>query len=179
MQLVSKRVCQLSVVLGGVLLMGALTPRALHAVAATMVLVTNTMGNPVITVPVNAAASQQILLEMPLGGDVPPGFSEILVQFSYTLGLQSNAYVVPAGQNLVVTGVDLTVDSPNTGLAALRLPIQGNGAFALEYYGNSTGMYQFNYPQGLVYAAGSSVVFDNSTGTGSMNVKVRGYLTPQ
>ena len=127
MKLVSKRVWQLSAVLGGVLLVGAVTPRALHAVAATMVLVTNTMGNPVITVPVNAAASQQIMLRTPFGAEVSPGDSVNLVQLNYSTGLQAHStFVVPAGQSLVVTAVDLQVSGSNTESLGLDPTLPGD-----------------------------------------------------
>ncbi len=179
--LVRKHLLSISAVCGGVLLLGVLTPKAVHAVAAALVQVTNTTASPVPVWQAKTAASQQILLQTPFGGTVVTGSQVTMVQLSPTQGITNqNGYTVPAGQNLVVTGVDLILYAKQTSPAFLRINIPNQGVYASEYFNElAAGMQQFKFDNGLVYPAGTQVIFDNSGGTANMEVVVRGYLTAQ
>ena len=180
MQLSKKRLCQMSAVLCGVAIVGALTPRTLHAVAATLVEVTNTIGNPVIAVPVERAASQQIMLVPPFNGGVANGFEATLQQLTPG-GTSGSSYVVPAGMNLVVTGINMDNSSAQTGYAELRvLTTVGGAEEFVELNGTPAGFQQLHFSNGFVFPAGSQVIIDDTNGAASFsNVTVLGYLTPQ
>ena len=94
-----------------------LTPRAAHSLAAALVEVANTPANPVVTQGVPALASQIVTLTP--SGNGPAGFTSAgaftlssLQQWSAAVnsgGIPPGTppYVVPAGQSLVITSIDL------------------------------------------------------------------------
>jgi hypothetical protein len=93
---------------GGVVLaavvIGFTNPKAVHAVTAALVQVTNTASNPVVTQSVGPQAGNmvhlqcRVLLEKQV---ISPCFRVL------TDGSTPPAYVVPSGEFLVITGVDL------------------------------------------------------------------------
>ena len=157
-----------------------LTPGTLHAVAATLVEVTNTMGNPVLTLPLKDAASQQVLLTNQ-SGLITPGTTAPLSQVSPTQGPLDNLYAVPAGQNLVVTGVDVICPAAPMAPSSWNTGTTPPAPSPFEFYsGGVQGLQSYNYPNGLVVPAGMNLIIDNTDGTSDLFlVNVRGYLTPQ
>jgi len=157
-----------------------LTPRTMHALAAALVQVTNTLANPAITQDSSRAASQIVLLHTPFGSQVPGGQEVAMVQVIPTQGDAPTAYVVPSGQNLVLTGVDFDVNtaSPNT-FVDLRHSLSNNGLFADEIFSlPNAGHQEFRFPSGIVIPAGSSVHIDNgNAGASTLQAVVQGYLT--
>ena len=157
---------------------GLSVPKGAHALAAALVQVTNTWSNPAVTIDPSKAASQQILLQTSGGVTLDQGQQTTMALLSPTAGMPNpSGYVVPAGQRLVVTGVELVLYSNLTSPAFLRIN-ESSGSYAYEYFNQlNAGMHQFSFPQGIVYPPGSFVSFDNTDGNANMEVIVRGYLT--
>src|ERR1700733_13005274 len=91
-------------------------PKAVRAAVATLVEVANTTANPVPTADVSHSAATSVTLVCPPVGSglcysLPPA------------GGSGNAYTVPAGQNLMVTDVEIT--GPGGG-GVVGLAIQSN-----------------------------------------------------
>jgi hypothetical protein len=158
---------------------GLLTPRAAHALAATLVQVTNTIANPAITQGTNTAASQLVLLQTPFGGSLSPNSPlTALDQIIPTSGLSTSPYVVPAGQTLVVTGMDVTAYGPGGAFMVLVNPAAGGNTPVAWVSVPKSGTQQQTFATGIAFPAGAQVLVFNSVGaTGSADVFVRGYLT--
>jgi hypothetical protein len=168
---------QLATASAALVVLLVMTPRAAHAVAAALVQVTNTIQNPVVTTDASKAASQLILLQEPGGSPIPAGQIIGLNLFSPTQGQSTTPYVVPAGQNLVVTGIDFNTygASPNN-FIYLRIPI-GFGLNSPQTFTITTpGTHQFSFASGIVYPAGTSVSIHNVSGN-DLDATVHGYLT--
>jgi hypothetical protein len=87
----------------GILVLTA--PHAAHALAATLVQVTNTAASPAVTESTNRLASQQVLLSLPVNGYLDAAVGLVAMhQFTLPSGVAPEQYAVPAGQNLVITG---------------------------------------------------------------------------
>ncbi len=161
----------------GVLILAA--PRASHALAAAFVVVTNTAADPVITQSTNAQASQLVELQLPLGSPLPPNSGAIAMsQVSIPSGQSTTPYVVPAGQHLVITGMDINVYG-GASFVQLYLPSNlGNFAVSTAYLPN-VGLQQIRYPSGIVAPAGSNVFVQTGGGASgsSVDVTIYGYLT--
>src|ERR1700733_9240450 len=85
-------------------------PVAVHAIAATLVEVTNTPAYPVITQSTNMEAAQLVTLLLPVNTDLPPNSGLVaMCQFLLPAGESATPYAVPAGQHLVVTGMDINL----------------------------------------------------------------------
>src|SRR5580698_2265497 len=94
-------------VMAGVLTLAV--PRAAHAVTAALVQVTNTLANPAIVQTTDKAAAQLVQLTG-LNGEYAQadGPTLLLGQFNPSSDTTaSTPYIVPAGQNLVVTDIDM------------------------------------------------------------------------
>jgi hypothetical protein len=180
MKSITGRIFQFSMIAGAIALL-ALTPRAAHAVTAALVQVSNTLGAPANTLDSSKAAAQQVLLQTPFEATLAPGQQINMIQLSPTLGVPSETgYTVPSGYSLVVTGVDLVLYGHQTGPAFLRINVPGQGLFAYETFNQMpAGFYPIKFSSGVVYPAGSQVVFDNSQGTSAMEVVAHGYLTAE
>ncbi len=155
-----------------------ITPRAVHAVAAALVQVTNTIQNPVVAAESSKAASQLVSLQEPGGSPVSSGQTVTMHQFSPVTGLGFSPYVVPAGQNLVLTSIDFNTysSSPNS-FVILRIPTTVGSSSPETFTLVTAGSHQFNFASGIVYPAGTSVSIQNA-GTGSdFDVVMHGYLT--
>src|SRR6201997_5426256 len=87
-------------VLAAVLTLAA--PRAAHAVVAALVQVANTTANPAVTQDTSKAASQIVHLTT-LGQSAVSPLSLTALHQYIPGGTFGPAYVVPAGQNLVIT----------------------------------------------------------------------------
>jgi hypothetical protein len=177
-----------------------LTPRAAHSLAAALVEVANTPANPVVTQGVPALASQIVTL-VP-SGNGPAGLTSAgaftlssLQQWSAAVnsgGIPPGAppYVVPAGQSLVVTSVDLAeISKSGTDTVILANSAVPSGQFNVAPLGNwvatllvpcspSPTTTQFHYSPGLVFSAGQNVWMSYVAGLqGSLFAEVHGYLT--
>jgi hypothetical protein len=160
-----------------VLAAGALTlavPRAVHAVAAALVQVTNT----VTTQDTFKQASQLVHLNVKLSSDFPTQFNLVTAT-----GPIAN-YSVPTAASLVINTIDITpaIDSAGASFAVhlaggvnlMNLEIPSQPSLA------QLGTVQFSYPSGIVFAPGSvpSIQVEPNTGSGNdAFVDLFGYLT--
>jgi hypothetical protein len=150
-------------------------PRAAHALAATLVQVVNTTANPAVTQDTSRAASQIVHLTTLGKAAVNPAVLTQLYQY-IPGGTFGPAYVVPSGQNLVITSIEASVLTAGNNY----LNLYDNTTIGQRelWYLPNTGMTQLQFPSGFVYAAGSPVyVYIGGAGTTQMFVDVHGYLT--
>ena len=141
-------------------------PRAAHAIASTLVQVTNTPANPAITQSVGQQASQLVNL-LAIG---PSGTRFSLVSPG---GLVTSGYTVPANQSLVITAVDVTPSGCGTTPVVLD---PGNGGGVMTWFASGPNTAHFGYPSGIAIAPGSSPVALLDTGC-SVFMNLQGYLT--
>lgn len=156
--------------LAAALVLGSVAgPKAVRAAVATLVEVANTTANPVPTADVSHSAAQSVTLVCPpVGGG-----------FCYSLppaGGTGNTYTVPAGQNLMITDVEII--GPGGG-GNVGLAIQSNLCISICGYQNFTipndgATHQFLIPNGIPYPAGFQFIPDGTLGT---SATLRGYLT--
>jgi hypothetical protein len=153
----------------GVLLLAA--PRAAHGIAATLVQVTNTPANPAIAQSPDTQAAQ--LIEV-TSGFVFPGSVASLQLFSMTKFLTGIPYVVPAGQNLVITAVDITP----AGCTNLPTVVSLRVTAAKDWSVGGGTTFHFDYPSGIVIGPGLSpnITIDAGQPCGA-KVDAHGYLT--
>jgi hypothetical protein len=153
-----------------VLAAGALTlavPRAAHAVAALLVQVTNTSANPAVVQSTTTQASQLVVL---LASNVKT--SPVQFEVEGFTGLRSTL-VIPAGQSLIVTDVDLySADCSATTHVNI-----GNFAWATPTGTNSA---HYQYRSGFVVQ--DPTVLTASTPvvpcpSGELEVYLHGYMT--
>jgi hypothetical protein len=174
-----------SILLGSGLLGGAaililalalVGPRAAHAAAAALVQVVNTIANPAVTQDTSKAASQIVHLTTLGKAAVNPSVMTQLHQY-IPGGTFGPTYVVPSGQNLVITSIEASVLTANVNT---YLNLYDNTTIGQReiWYLPSVGTTQLQFPSGFVYPAGSSVyVYVGGTTTTQMFVDVHGYLT--
>ena len=176
------------------------TPRAAHSLAAALVEVANTPANPVVTQGVPALASQIVTL-VP-SGNGPAGVTSAgaftlssLPQWSAAVnsgGIEPFAppYVVPAGQSLVITSIDLAeISESGTDTVILANSAVPSGQFNVAPLGNWVATLlvpcspgptttQYHFSPGLVFSAGQNVWMSDVAGLqGSLIAEVHGYLT--
>ncbi|MGB6943102.1 MAG: hypothetical protein WBE37_11945 [Bryobacteraceae bacterium] len=176
------------------------TPRAAHSLAAALVEVANTPANPVVTQGVPALASQIVTL-VP-SGNGPAGVTSAgaftlssLPQWSAAVnsgGIEPFAppYVVPAGQSLVITSIDLAeISKSGTDTVILANSAVPSGQFNVAPLGNWVATLlvpcspgptttQYHFSPGLVFSAGQNVWMSDVAGLqGSLIAEVHGYLT--
>jgi hypothetical protein len=169
------RTSTIVVCVAAVAAVGLLSPKAAHAVAAALVQVTNTIANPAITQPTVTTAAQQVML-------TPPG-GEAVACCGYTSLVQAVAagdftlpYVVPAGQNLIVTGMDATAFTGAS--SAVSIVANCNSLNGLTYQILPVGVtVQARYPA-IVIPTGCGVSLQYlSPNNGNLTAVVFGYLT--
>jgi hypothetical protein len=160
-----------------VLALGAVilaAPRAAHAIAATLVQVTNTTANPVITQSAPAEASQLVSLYASSGLGYPVGnyFAFGLIGFLF-----QGAYSVPSGQSLVITDID-TIPSCSGAFQLELAPAVGGGPgqniASLYLQGPVTP--HIEYRSGIVFPPGSVPVMQ-LYGCQQAAIYMHGYLT--
>lgn len=159
----------------GLLILAA--PRAAHAIAATLVQITNTAASPAVAQDVSKLASQQITLLTTEAAS--PGVNTRLSQVAANGAVSPDTYVVPAGQSLIVTSIDVTPTAPGSGTNSVTISNSPPG-YQIETFvvtNSVTTMLQF--PTGIVFPAGESLVIGSPTFSsgGSFTAFVRGYLT--
>jgi hypothetical protein len=150
-------------------------PRQVHALAAALVQVTNTTANPAVTQDISREASQIVHLTTLGKANVQPATMTQLVQY-IPGGTFGPPYVVPAGQNLVITSIEASVIT--AGDSYLNLYDNTTIGQREYWYLPNPGLTQLQFPSGFVYPAGSSVyVYIGGETTTQMVVDVHGYLT--
>jgi hypothetical protein len=158
----------------GALILAA--PRAAHAIAATLVQVTNTPASPVVAQDVSRLASQQITLATTEA--VVPGINTRLSQINVNGSVSPDSYVVPAGQTLIITSIDATPNAPGSGTNSVTIAnLPGYAVETFVVTNSVTTMLQF--PTGIVFAAGETPLIGSPTFSsgGSFSAVVRGYMT--
>jgi hypothetical protein len=150
-------------------------PRAVHAAVAALVQVANTIANPAVTQETSRAASQIVHLTTQGKAAVNPAVMTQLHQY-ITGGTFGPAYVVPAGQNLVITSIEVSVFTAGNNY----LNLYDNTTIGQRelWYLPNVGTTQLQFPSGFVYPAGTPVyVYIGGAATTQMFVDVHGYLT--
>jgi hypothetical protein len=148
-------------------------PRAVHAISAALVNVTNTAASPAIGQGVDRLASQNVML---VSVETSPALASPLGRMSPDGTYSLSAFVVPSGQSLVITSIDVYPHSAGTFNFAIANGVSGNP----REFGTLQGPYTmlFQYSSGVVFPAGESVQFVNySTSPDVMAVTAHGYLT--
>jgi hypothetical protein len=140
------------------------TPRAAHAIAATLVQVTNTAAAPAITQGTEKQAAQLV----DLVAQTDAAFYNVLPNGNYIYG-----YTIPSNQYLVITGVDLSTACSGNYTASL---ITSGSLQIKSWYFSGPNTTHFDYPSGIVLAPGltPSALFDPA---GCSFMQMHGYLT--
>ncbi len=100
---------------------------------------------------VSKTASQLVILTAPLGQTISAGQCFALNEITSTSGLASTTYVVPSGEHLVITGMEVVNYYANGGMS-LYMPVPG-GLLGIEnLYFPTAGTQQFLFLSGLSYA---------------------------
>jgi hypothetical protein len=158
----------------GALILAA--PRAAHAIAATLVQVTNTAASPAVAQDVSKLASQQVTLVT--SADVTPGTDQRLSQIYASGAVSPGTFVVPAGQTLIVTSIDVTASVPGSGTSGITISNTEPGYQIETFIVTNSVTTILQFPTGILFPAGESVliggVYSNS---GTVGAIVRGYLT--
>jgi len=151
-------------------------PREVHALAATLVQITNTTANPAVTEDISRQASQIVHLTTNGKANVNPATMTQLYQY-IPGGTFGPPYVVPAGQNLVITSMEASVMTAGNNY----LNLYDNTTIGQReiWYLPNPGLTQLTFPSGFVFPAGSPVyVYIGGEGaTTQMIVDLHGYLT--
>jgi hypothetical protein len=161
---------------GGVALAAAIgftNPKSVQAVTAALVQVANTASNPVMSSEISRTAAQTICLysglddageRTPFQAMIPGG------------GLESGAYVVPDGENLVITEIDIETGLGGTFqlLPVTTGPSGGSAPVTLRVPADNL-THQFLFPNGIVWPSGSN--FPSYADPGLREETLRGYLT--
>jgi hypothetical protein len=175
---------------GGVVLAAGLitftNPKAVHAVTAALVQVTNTASNPAVTQSVGAQAGNMVHLNCSV---TLSGTNIACFQFAAD-GSESTSggYTVPTGESLVITAIDVQPNNQNVcpGSYALNLGTTSKpGVFLTVTTTNAPLTTHFTYPSGLVIGEGISPTWFGYSENGSVDqtcggfesVDIFGYLT--
>ena len=155
-------------------------PRAVHAVTAALVTVTNTASNPVVAQSVNQLTSQNVMLQASADVGSFKTFHQKL-----TDGTFPSVFVVPSGQSFVVTGIEILPTLPG----GFSTPVGGStdsveilDALSLNVriqmlvpFGETK---HYEYASGLVFTAGQTVLMHSDVSSASLvTIYIFGYLT--
>src|SRR5580704_10779983 len=179
MKLLNYRFVQAVAVLGVVATLALVTPRAAHAVAvaAALVQVTNTVASPAITQDTSKRAGQ--LVQLICGGSAVNITQDVVsscFEFSLALALgPPSAYSVPAGQNLVITSVELSNSGGYTGNNQLFLGDTHQGVNYHQWTFSGPNTFEFQYPSGIALSSGTAPVVTSINGGAFL--QITGYLT--
>jgi hypothetical protein len=121
-------------------------PKAAHAIVATLVQVANTSANPAITQDVSRLPSQSVQLVC----------TQTFIDCQQILlnGSLVGSYSVPVGNTLVITTVQINMNSTGTNTVNLRVTGGNRDSWVL----NSTGTFEFQYPSGIVFSSGQTPI---------------------
>jgi len=147
-------------------------PKTAHAVVAALVQVANTTTAPALTLDVAKSASQHV--ELVCNSDVVLG----LPRNCSALPGGGEPYVVPAGQNLVVTPIDaFATKATGSSSCFFFVPSVGIAVFRPLVVPNDGLTHVFPYPSGIVFPAGYTFNSTNFTFTGNAELFLDGFLT--
>jgi len=178
MKLFEKRTTQVFAAATVLAVLGLLTPKAAHAVAAALVQVTNTTADPVITQGIGNQAAQMIDIACYAAN---PGTSQGCATVSGGGQYTPPTYAVPANQTLVITAVDVqpyytTTPSQCAGLTSIAVTTDNFTRKVWDVTGSNT--VHFEYPTGFLLSPGQ--VLGNSVAAGDVcaaSIEMHGYLT--
>ena len=139
MKLIRKIFVPLGGVAAAVLLLTLVMPRTVHAVAAALVQVVNTSANPVVTQETMHQASQLVSLGIGFNG-YGNDFDVNLLYLQRPDGTFGGPYMVPAGQNLVVTTIRVNPD-PSGSTSNLEVALGAGPTIA--YPATTTASYDY------------------------------------
>lgn len=185
MKLGNRHIRQFAIVSGIVLAGALIAPRAAHAISAALVQVTNTLSNPVITQPAHKTAAQLVQLTGAGGYSFGPAGDHQFAQFTpATSTVGSEPYVVPAGQNLVLTDFDFNFQNVSGDIGILfhngNISVSSFNQYyqRMDFY-SPQGSQHIHYESGFVFPSGETVGVEVTTGgaIAQLNVTLRGYLT--
>jgi hypothetical protein len=135
--------------------------------------VTNPATAPVLTLDLSKSASQHVELRC---GNV--GFAN---DFNNCVDpITRNIYVVPAGQNLIVTSVDINPKAGGGPISSVQI---GTGYLSVQPHGGlwfvpTDGVtHSFQYPSGILFPAGFTFDQSNLSFVPNSLVSLRGFLT--
>jgi hypothetical protein len=154
------------------------TPRAAHAVAvaAALVQVTNTVASPAITQDTSKRAGQLVQLICGSGFNITQGAVSSCYEFSLALALgPPSSYRVPAGQNLVITSVELSNSAGYTGDNLLYLGDTNQGVNYHQWSFSGPNTIEFQYPSGIALSSGTAPAVTSINGGAFL--QITGYLT--
>ena len=185
MNKLTKRAAQAAVSIAGIGGLLLVVPKAAHAITAALVQVVNTAANPAVTQDVSKLASQIVTLTpSPTadGVDLPPHQKTLLYQMFPNGTIAATPYVVPAGQSLVVTSMDVTGGySGVSGVNEVGMYNAASGTIREDFYiptqlGAASSL---SFGSGLVFPPGESpgVINFGISSTDSVFGIVHGYLT--
>jgi hypothetical protein len=159
---------------------GLVMPQRAHGIAAALVQVTNTAANPGVMQNMETTAPQQVELMVPGGNTIYPGTTVQMHRNTAAQGEAPNGYVVPEGQSLVITSMDVNTYYPG-GAGMILLAGVAIGLEPMEtVYAATQGFTEARFQSGLVFPTGSTVYVTNTTnvtGGNGGDVTVHGYLT--
>jgi hypothetical protein len=176
---------RLLALVGGITLVamaGALlAPKAVRAVTALLVQVTNTPANPVPISDITKSPAQIVNLNCDQGSGNIAG-ALFCAPVDPTTAEESSPFTVPAGQHFVVTSIEINPAGSQPSVYLVELTTT-NGPIIREYIAVPTGsVLQLRYTgAGLVFGPGTQFGFggNNSTllGLPEAQITVEGYLT--
>jgi hypothetical protein len=171
---------RLFITLGSVALLSVVltlsAPKAVHAVVAALVQVTNTTANPVPVMDVLASGEQTVELACTFS---PGNCVQINTDGSYI----NTPWAVPAGMHYVITSVEITtlgaggpVTIVSTNFLLYWTPPGGSLREEAWQVINNGATTQYQFPSGIVVSSGSAITCQSA---GAVNFGyVRGYLAP-
>ncbi len=152
-------------------------PRAAHAIAATLVQVTNTSANPAVTQSVPTQASQLVSLYgcQCLANEV--GITNYYSFIPMGAGINSPPYTVPASQSLVVTDIDAFPVEAGCAAGTWGLNINASiaaGPLVQLFFQLPGAVPHIQYRSGVVFPPGSAPGVQTGC---QYPVYLHGYLT--
>jgi hypothetical protein len=136
--------------------------------------VNNTVTSPALTLDISKSASQHVVLNCHF---------DRLGSFCFSPP-NLTPYIVPAGQNLVLTSVDISEFDASVPIFIGFSSASGVGRLGRWDIPADSVTHSFQYPSGIVFPAGylfdnSKVEFSNPAGpNGGANAIMHGFLTP-
>lgn len=183
------RISRSVMAVGGVVLaaglIGFTNPKAVHAITAALVQVTNTASNPVVTQGTNLQASQIVYLECQNSSPYYPLACSLISMNAAGTNPVTTFPGVPAGQSLIINSVDIESfgsscsSSPGQTEVSLIALADGNELVYQNWTVPLSTQSHFVYPSGLVFPQGYtfSLSASNNSPVCTTQMYLRGYLT--
>jgi hypothetical protein len=150
------------------------TPRAVHAVTAALVTITNNAENPAVIQGVSQLTTQNVYLAC----RASPGGSFQCVREFPDGTASSTFFIVPAGESLVVTTIDIIPIGTNQGPYVVGIFNGRSGVGRKALIAPAVFSTQFQYPSGIVFPGLESVQLrTDASNPGEVGMAVHGYLT--